>query len=225
MTLEITGNILIEMNEILAESFSFLVKRIRDSLMHLERTGKKWDDLSPPQKRKALVEIEDSINNDKLLIKRNRLDFVLNGYSRLESSFANSTFDEIQDILLHIPEDLSEEIDKKITGLFPPIDHPDLEKPKADIRNKLDDEVISKHFNPKSDGKDKDIVVELIIILAFGSKKRTFSKLTFFTEDIGFRKNYESLIEAQKNGELSKDKEIANLCNNAIPSFFVEIAY
>ncbi|MHB8360240.1 MAG: hypothetical protein ACYDDC_00330 [Thermoplasmataceae archaeon] len=138
---------------------------------------------------------------------------------------ADSTLDEIYDILLYLPEDLSGEIDKKITSLFHPITHPLLEEHKAEVRSKLDNEVISKHFNPKSDGKDKDIVVELIIILAFGVQKRTFSKLTFFTEDRDFKKNYESLLAAKEGGALSGDSEIADLCNSVIPCFFVELAY
>lgn len=225
MTLEISGKILIEINEILAESFSSLVTRIRESLMHLDRSGRKWDSLSSSQKRKELIAIEDSINKDNGLIKQNRLDFVLDGYRNLESFFATSTLDEIQEILFNIPADLSDEIDKKITSLFPPISYPKLENHKAEMRNKLDDEVISKHFNPRSDGQDKDIVVELIIILAFGAEKRTFSKLTFFTEDKGFRKNYQSLFEAQQKGELPDDTEIADLCNNTVPSLVVELAY
>ena len=193
--------------------------------MHLDRSGRKWDSLSSSQKRKELIAIEDSINKDKGLIKQNRLDFVLDGYRNLESFFATSTLDEIQEILFNIPADLSDEIDKKITSLFPPISFPKPENHKAEVRNKLDDEVISKHFNPRSDGQDKDIVVELIIILAFGAEKRTFSKLTFFTEDKDFRKNYQSLFEAQQKGKLSDDTEIAELCNNTVPSLIVELAY
>ncbi|MHB8360241.1 MAG: hypothetical protein ACYDAO_00145 [Thermoplasmataceae archaeon] len=69
MTLEISGSNLIEINEILAESFSFLVTIIRENCRHLERSGKIWDNLSPQQKRKALIEIEDGINKDKILTK------------------------------------------------------------------------------------------------------------------------------------------------------------
>ena len=225
MTLEISGKILIEINEILAESFSSLATRIRDSLMHRERSGRNWDSLSPSQKRKELIAIEDGINKDKELIKLNRLDFVLDGYRNLESSFAKSTLDEIQEILFNIPADLSDEIDKKITSLFPPISYPKLQIHEAEVRNKLDDEVVSKHFNPRSDGKDKDIVVELIIILAFGAEKRAFSKLTFYTEDKGFRKNYQSLLDAQMKGKLSEDTEISELCSNTVPSLIVELAY
>lgn len=193
--------------------------------MHLNRSGKKWDSLSPAQKRKELLAIEDGINKDKELIKQNRLDFVLDGYRNLESFFATSNLDEIQEILFNIPSDLSDEIDKKITSLFPPITSPKLENHRAEVRNKLDDEIVAKHFNPRSDGKDKDIVVELIIILAFGVEKRAFSKLTFFTEDKGFRKNYQSLLEAQQKGKLSDDTEISELCDNTVPSLVVELAY
>ncbi len=225
MSLEISGKILIEINEILAESFSSLVTRIRESLKHLERSGKAWDELSPAQKRKALIEIEDSINKDKQLIKKNRLDFVLDGYQKLESFFATSSFDEIQDILISIPEDLSDEIDKKITSLFLPISIPIHENHKAEVRKKIDEEIVSKHFNPRSDGKDKDIVVELIIILTFGTEKRAFSKLTFFTEDKGFKKNYESLLKAHGNEEMSNDDEISELYDNTVNSLVVEMAY
>jgi hypothetical protein len=225
MTLEISAEIFIEINEILAESFSALVTRIHENLRHLEKSGRKWDNLNPAQKRKALIDIEDNINKDKELIKQNRLDFVLDGYQKLESFFANSSFDEIQDILLSIPSDLSDEIDKKITNLFPTISNSNFEDRRTQIVTKLSEEVVSKHFNPKSDGQDKDIMVELIIILAFGAKKRTFSRLTFFTEDKGFVRNYLKLGEAQKKGRLSEDNEIEELCKNTVPSLVVEIAY
>ena len=225
MTLEITEKILVEINEILAESFASLVTRIRESLMHLDRSGRNWDKLSSEQKRRALIEIEDNINKDKQLIKDNRLDFVLGGYQRLESFFATSNLDEIQEILLHIPEDLSDDIDKKITSLFPPISYSTLENHKAEVRNKLNDEVVSKHFNQRSEGQDNDIMIELIIILAFGAERRTFSKMIFFTEDKGFIRNFESLLEAHNNGEHPNDKEIAELCKTTVPCLSVELAY
>lgn len=227
LELRISGKVLLEVGEILNESFSALVLRIRESIKHIERTGKNWDELKIPQRRKLLIEFEDNINNDKELMKKNRMEFVLNGFRRLENILVNYTFDEIQDALLSFPGDLSGDVLSKAEGLFVRVylDEEKVDGKQIEYSQKIDQNVASKYFNHLSSSKDKGIVVELLSYLGFGAEGIAFNDIIFYTEDPGFRTNYLNLKAAKTDYEKFCSKEIAEFLVKTCSALNVEIAY
>ena len=227
LELRVSGRVVSEVGEILANSYATLVMRIRDSIKHLERTGRTWDDLNINQRRKFLIELENGINSDKELIKRNLMEFILHGFMKIETLLVNHSFDEIQDALLAIPGDLTEEALSKVESLFAGvyIDEESINKDQVEFRHKLDKDFVSNFFNKLSSSKDRDIIIELMAYLGYGTTGTTFVSIAFYTEDKGFHNDFLKMKQSQDNGETFGDSELTIFIKKTCPMLSVNIAY
>ena len=227
MELRVSGKVLLEVGEILNDSFTALVVRIRESIKHLERTGREWDNLNIPQRRKLLIEFEDNINNDKELIKMNRMEFVLNGFRRMENILVNHSFDDIQDALLSLPGDLSGELLSKVESLFVRVylDEDKVDGKQIEYTQQIDHNIASRFFNHLSSSKDKGIIIELLSYLGFGADGVNFSEIVLYTQDPDFRKNYLNFKDARGDFDKYCGKEIAEFLMKTCSMLNVEIAY
>jgi hypothetical protein len=227
LELRVSGKVLIEIGELLNSSLTALVLRIRDSIKHLELSGRRWDDLQLSQRRKVLIEFENDINNDKKLIKMNQMEFVLNGFRKLENIILKYNFEEIQEALLSVADDLSEEVFSKVNSLFSPVylDHDKVDSKQIEYSKKIDSKVISRFFNNLSSSKDKDIVMELLFYLGFGAKDENFRQIVLYTMDSGFEKNYLNFKNSKNECENYCEQEISNFLKSTCSNLYVEIAY
>ncbi len=225
--LRVSGKVFFEVQEIMTKAYATLSAILGDAIKHLEATGKDWDDLNVGQKRKLLLEVEDSIIKNKQLQSDNLLDFVLDGFHRLESLLVYYSFEELLDIILEIPADMTDEMIKKVGNIFVTVMFDDniLNKKQMEYYEKVDADYVSNHFNPRSDGKDKDIIVEIIILGSHGSGKEKYLDIEFFTEDRGFKRNYEALTASLSTNDGGKDETALKDLLKAVSSISVNIAY
>lgn len=96
--IKISHRVMVEIEEILTESFSLLSAKVRDHIKHLKTIKREWDQLDTSERIKALVDIENMLSNDKEIIKKNRVPFILTAFDNISNTLMDMTFDEIQGI-------------------------------------------------------------------------------------------------------------------------------
>ena len=181
---------MVEIEEILTESFSLLAAKVRDCLKHLERLKRGWNTLDVGERAKALTEIEKMLSNDKEIIKKNRVTFILTAFNNMINVLMNMSFEEIQEDLLYLANDNSKFVMIRITSLFPTVEYKRDMDDVTNLRKAIEEGAIRKFFNENGHGKDKEILSELIVILALGSKEESYSEIDFYTCDTDFVKIY-----------------------------------
>ena len=138
------------------------------------------------EKAKALVGIEKMLSEDKEIIKKNKVTFILTAFNNISNTLMNMTFKEIQDDLLHLASDNGQNVMTRIISLFPAVEYRRDIADAIDLRKTIEKGTITRFFNKNGHGKDKEILSELIIILAFGSKEELYTEIEFFTCDTDF---------------------------------------
>ncbi|QRF74907.1 hypothetical protein Thermo_00400 [Thermoplasmatales archaeon] len=187
---KLSQQVVVEIEEILAESFALLSAKVRDYIKHLEKTKRGWDKLDSGERAKALVDIEKMLSNDKEIIKKNRGTFILTAFNNISNALMTMSFEEIQEDLLHLASDNGQNVMIRIISLFPTVEYKREIDDATDLRKAIEKGTITRFFNENGHGKDKEILSELIMILAFGSKDEFYSEIEFFTCDTDFVEIY-----------------------------------
>ncbi|AKA47993.1 hypothetical protein IX51_01565 [uncultured archaeon] len=212
--IKLSRRVLVEIEEILAEAFALLSAKVRDHLKHLERSNRGWDALDIRGKAKALVDIEKMLAEDREIIKKNRVEFVLSAFNSISNTLMGMSFDEIQEDLLHLASDNNHSIMIRITALFPTIDSKAKLEDSTKLRKAIEGGSISKFFNENGHGKDKEILSELIVILALGSKEDMYSEINFYTCDekfIALYGEYRENESSNNNGDNDRSLVVKSL--------------
>ena len=187
---KLSHRVILEIEEILAESFSLLAVKVRDYIKHLERARHGWNNLDAGERAKSLIEIEKMLSNDKEIIKKNKVTFILNAFNNMANALMNMSFEEIQEDLLYLASDNGKNVMFRIISLFPIVEYNRDIDDAMNLRKAIEEGAIRKFFNENGHGQDKEILSELIVILAFGSKQELFSEIDFYTCDTDFVKIY-----------------------------------
>ncbi len=198
----------------MAESIGFLSAKVRDSLRHSETAGRGWDKLDMGEKAKALVEIERMLFNDKDIIKKNRVAFVLEAFNSISNTLIFMPFEEIQEALLHLASDSIQNIMIKVNSLFPVVELGLDSNDPLSLKNTIDKSGIKSFFNENEHGNDKEILSELIIIHAFGTTEDLYSEIQFYTCDKTFVDIYEKYRENECISNYNNDKQKIMLINS-----------
>lgn len=206
-----------EAASILAQSCALLSVKVRDTLKHIYNTGKNWDSMDVQTRAKILVDMENNLVLDKEIIRKNRTEFVHDAIFKLSNTLIDMSFDEIQETLSQLANDVTQIVMQKIHTLFPIVTFKKGFTEPNEIKKEIEASSISNVFNENGHGQDKDILIELMLILALGTESESYDKLEFYSSDASFC----SLFDKYKNIEMSLTK--AN--NSHIPASLSNLVF